>query len=361
LIRFLTSGESHGKCLNAIIEGIGAGYELDFDFINSQLALRQQGKGRGGRMQIETDAAEFKSGVRFGKTLGSPICIEIKNLDWENWKIPMSVEPVGEEFAERVKEKEIHLARPGHADFAGAIKYCQDDMRNILERSSARETAARVAVGAIAQCILKEFDIKGCAKTLSIGGKPIEEADKVIEDAKSEGITLGGTIEVRFCGLPVGLGSHVHWDRRLDGLLAQAVMSIPAIKGVEIGIGNESANKTGPEVQDEIFYGNNFYRKTNNAGGIEGGMTNGEDIVIRAAMKPIPTMKKALKTVNIKTKEAAEAHFERSDTCAVEACAVVALNMTAIVLLDAFMEKFGADSARTTKERYEKEAHTAQK
>jgi chorismate synthase len=346
-------------CLNAIIEGIGAGYELDFDFINSQLALRQQGKGRGGRMQIEADSAKFKSGVRFGKTTGAPVCIEIENRDFENWKIPMSVEPVSDEVLDKVREKEIHLARPGHADFAGALKYGHEDIRDVLERSSARETATRVAVGAVAQDILRKFGIVGEAKVMSIGLKSNDaDIDNVIEVAKAMGETLGGRIEVLFSGLPVGLGSYVHWDRRLDGLLAQALMSIPAIKSVEIGLGATCGDLTGSNVQDELFFEEGrYFRRTNRAGGIEGGMTNGEDIIIRASMKPIPTQKKALQSVNIKTKEAAKAHFERSDTCAVEACAIVAVNMAAIVLLGAFMEKFGADNYENTKKRYEEEMH----
>ena len=235
-IRFLTSGESHGKCLNAIIEGIGSGYCLDLDFINNELANRQKGKGRGGRMKIETDTIEIKSGVRFQKTTGAPICIEIKNRDFENWKIPMSVEAFDFEtldentkceIEDKIKEKEISRIRPGHADFAGAIKYHHKDIRDVLERSSARETATRVAVGAICQDILRNFEITGKAKTLSVGGKETEkEIDEIIEFAKKEGESLGGEVEIRFKNLPVGLGSFVHWDRRLDGRLAGALMRL---------------------------------------------------------------------------------------------------------------------------------------
>ena len=360
MIRFLTSGESHGKCLNAIIEGIGYGYELDFDFINNELANRQKGKGRGGRMQIETDKIEIKSGVRFGITTGSPICIEIKNKDFENWKIPMSVEKLDfnslsdEEKAE-IEEKTITKLRPGHADYAGAVKFGADDIRNILERSSARETTTRVAVGAICQNILSKFNISGCAKIISIGGKNNEaDIDKIIDEAKKEGASLGGIIQVEFEGLPVGLGSFTHWDRRLDGQLAGALMSIPAIKSVEIGLGREAANLSGDKVHDEIFYENNkVTRHTNNAGGIEGGMTNGEKIVLTCAMKPIPTMRKTLNSIDIKTKVQTKAHFERADTCAVEACAIVALNMASIVILNAFLEKFGGDSYIETLKNYE--------
>lgn len=365
-IRFLTSGESHGKCLNAIIEGIGSGYYLDLDFINNELKNRQQGKGRGGRMKIETDTIEIKSGVRFQKTTGSPICIEIQNKDFENWKIPMSATTIDfdgldnqtrAEIENIIKEKEITRIRPGHADFAGAIKYHHKDIRNILERSSARETAARVAVGAICQDILRNFNITGEAKTLSIGGKTTEkEMDEIIEQAKKDGESLGGEVEIRFKNLPVGLGSFVHWDRRLDGRLAGAMMSIPAVKAVEIGMGKEVSNLPGSKVHDEIFLKEGesltVTRNTNNAGGIEGGMTNGEDIVIRLSMKPIPTMRKPLNSINIKTKTEEKAHFERADTCAVEALGTVALNFASIILLDAFFEKFGADNFDETMENF---------
>ncbi len=374
-IRFLTSGESHGKCLNAIIEGIGSGYYLDLDFINNELKNRQQGKGRGGRMKIETDTIEIKSGVRFQKTTGSPICIEIQNKDFENWKIPMSATAIDfdgldnqtrTEIENLIKEKEITRIRPGHADFAGAIKYHHKDIRNILERSSARETAARVAVGAICQNILRNFNITGEAKTLSIGGKTTEkEMDEIIEQAKKDGESLGGEVEIRFKNLPVGLGSFVHWDRRLDGRLAGAMMSIPAVKAVEIGMGKEVSNLPGSKVHDEIFLkeGENLAvtRNTNNAGGIEGGMTNGEDIVIRLSMKPIPTMRKPLNSINIKTKTEEKAHFERADTCAVEALGTVALNFASIILLDAFFEKFGADNFDETMENFKKYEQYARK
>ena len=355
-IRFLTSGESHGKCLNAIIEGIGFGYELDFDFINNELKNRQQGKGRGGRMKIETDTVEIKSGVRFGVTTGSPICLEIKNKDFENWKIPMSVEKVDfsnldearkSEILSKIEEKKITKLRPGHADYAGSIKFGACDIRDILERSSARETATRVAVGAICQNILQKFGIKGSFKTVSVGGKKEEnEIDLAIENSKKEGVCLGGVTQVVFEGLPVGLGSFVHWDKRLDGLLAGALMSIPAIKSVEIGLGKEVANLTGDMVHDEIFYKDNkITRKTNNAGG--------ENIIITCAMKPIPTMRKPLQSVDIKTKTQTQAHFERADTCAVEACGTVALNMAAIIILNAFLDKFGGDSYLETLRNYE--------
>ena len=349
-IRFLTSGESHGKCLNAIIEGFPSNFNIDIDFINSELSKRQMGYGRGGRMAIESDKVEIKSGVRFGKTLGSPICLEIENKDWENWKYKMSPEKVECDF------EKIVMPRPGHADLAGLIKYKQDDIRNILERSSARETAARVAVGAICQSFLKSFGIEGEARVLSVNKAIGEDNIKAeIDRAKAEGDTLGGRIEIKFKNLPIGLGSYVHWDKRLDGLLAQALMSIPAIKSVEIGLGVHCADNPGSKVHDEMFYEDGkIKRKTNNAGGIEGGMTNGEDVVLYVSMKPIPTMRKPLKSVNLKTKENAEAHFERSDVCAIEACATVALNMCAIVLMNAFLDKFGGDSYNDVKVNYEK-------
>ena len=378
-IRFLTSGESHGKCLNAIIEGIGSGYFLDLNFINNELANRQKGKGRGGRMKIETDTVEIKSGVRFQKTTGAPICIEIKNKDFENWKIPMSTvafdfealdENTKREIEDKINEKKISRIRPGHADFAGAIKYHHKDIRDILERSSARETAARVAVGAICQDILRKFDIEGEAKTLSVGGKETEkEIDEIIEFAKKEGESLGGEVEIRFKNLPVGLGSFVHWDRRLDGRLAGALMSIPAVKAVEIGLGKETANRFGSKVHDEIFLakkeneGENptVTRRTNNAGGLEGGMTNGEEIVIKLSMKPIPTMRKPLNSINFETKTEEAAHFERADTCAVEALGTVALNMASIVILDAFFEKFGSDNFDETMENFKNYGKYAKK
>ena len=357
--RFLTSGESHGMCLNAIIEGMPSGVYIDINLINNELKRRQGGYGRGGRMQIESDKVVVKSGVRFSKTTGAPICLEIENKDWKNWTVPMSVEAVDlndEEVLQAVEAKKITKVRPGHADLAGAIKYNHDDVRNVLERSSARETASRVAVGAVAKCFLKEFGITWSSKVLQIGSATDEEEmKKNIDKAKEAGDTLGGLFEVRFSNLPVGLGSFVHWDRRLDGQLAQAVMSIPAVKSVEIGAGKMVASLLGSETHDEIFYDKNedkFFRKTNNAGGIEGGMTNGEDIVITAAMKAIPTMKKPLSSVDFKTKEPYEAHFERSDTCAVEACSVVAESMVSVVLANALLDKFGGDSLEEIKRNF---------
>lgn len=349
--RFLTSGESHGMCLNAIIDGMPANLSINKEFIDNELAKRQGGYGRGGRMKIETDKVSIKSGVRFGKTTGAPICLEIENKDWKNWTVPMSVEPVDisdSEISDAVEAKKITRVRPGHADLSGALKYNHDDVRNILERSSARETASRVAVGGVAKCLLKEFGIEGVSKVLQIGNAFDEQSMKnEIDTAKEQGDTLGGRFEVVFKNLPVGLGSFVSWDRRLEGRLAQALMSIPAVKAVEVGAGCEAAALKGSQMHDEIFYdkeNDKYYRKTNNAGGIEGGMTNGEDVVLKVTMKAIPTMKQPLQSVDIKTKEPYTAHFERSDTCAVEACAVVGEAMCAIVLADAMLEKFGGDS-----------------
>lgn len=338
--RYLTSGESHGKCLTAIIEGIPAGFDINPDFINNELKRRQQGYGRGGRMKIESDTVEITSGVRFGKTIGSPITLVIQNKDFENWQKIMSLMP--QDYTE---EKSFTAYRPGHADFAGSVKYKRTDLRDILERSSARKTAIEVAVGAVAKQILETFDIKGYSNILQIGsGKTEEEFHAEIDRAKAEGDTLGGKLEVIYKNVPVGLGSHVQWDRAIDGILAQAVMSIPAVKSVSIG--NHHAYKMrGSEFHDEMFLENGkIIRKTNNAGGIEGGITNGENIVITAVMKPIPTLRKPLHTVDSKAMTETEAHFERSDTCAVEACAVVTEARVACVLLKEFLQKFGGDS-----------------
>lgn len=383
--RFLTSGESHGKCLNAIIEGVPAGFKISEDFINNELKRRQVGYGRGKRMQIESDTCEIKSGVRFGRTTGAPICLEIVNKDFDNWRIPMSVKEVdlkNRDILKLVAEKSFTKVRPGHADFAGAIKYQLEDLRDVLERSSARQTAIEVAVGAIAKSILKEFFIIGFSHVTQIGNikadvlpqsytllkesaehSELRCADDIatdmmkeaIDKAKNDGDTLGGKFEVIFGNLPVGLGSHVHWDRKIDGKIAQAIMSIPAVKSVEIGIGAEAAELRGSKTHDEVFIADNkIYRKTNNAGGIEGGMTNGEPIVVKAVMKAIPTLRTPLKTVDLYKKEQTEAHFERSDTCAVPACAVVAEARIAWIIAEEFLEKFCGDSLNEIKKNYEK-------
>lgn len=337
--RFLTAGESHGKCLTAIIEGLPANMEIDVDFINLELKRRQSGYGRGGRMQIESDTVEIMSGVRFGKTFGSPVTLVIKNRDFENWQKIMSANP-----HDITSEKAFTTYRPGHADYAGSVKYKQKDLRNILERSSARQTAIEVAVGAVAKLFLKTFGIECSSEILQIGNAlSQEDFHTEIDKAKEAGDSLGGKFLVTYKNLPVGLGSHVHWDRKLDGKIAQVIMSIPAVKSVSIG--NPDAYKiSGSNFHDEIFTEDGkIYRKTNNAGGIEGGMTNGEDIVVTGVMKPIPTMRKSLNTVDCITGEQTEAHFERSDTCAVEACAVVAEARIAWVLADEILLKYGGD------------------
>lgn len=327
--RFLTAGESHGKCLTAIIEGLPAGLEIDADFINSELKRRQQGYGRGARMKIESDTVQITSGVRFGKTIGSPITLVIENKDYDNWGRIMSVDPKDE-----TDEKSFTTYRPGHADYAGSVKYNQKDLRNILERSSARKTAIEVAVGAVAKLFLKHYEITCSSNILQIGeGKTEEEFHAEIDKAKEAGDTLGGKFEVIFNGIPVGLGSHVHWDRTLDGKIAQAVMSIPAIKSVSFGNGQHGYKIAGSKFHDEMYLQDGkIVRKTNNAGGIEGGISNGEPIVVKAVMKPIPTLRTPLNTVDSSNMTETTAHFERSDTCAVEACAVVAEARIACVL-----------------------------
>ena len=386
--RFLTAGESHGKCLTAIVEGIPAGIEINLDDINRQLARRQQGYGRGGRMKIEKDKVEITSGVRLGFSTGAPITLIIKNKDWENWIVPMSSELVDEnnlEIKAILDQKKITHVRPGHADLTGALKYNHEDVRNILERSSARETAVRVAVGGLAQIILKQFGVKIFSHIVQIGEakvetnslpqdyailrnkaensdvrcadeKASEEMRKEIDKATKKGDTLGGIFEIITLNIPVGLGSFVHWDRRIDAQLAQAIMSIPAIKSFSIGLGEDSGRVLGSQMQDEIYpKGENqeYQRKTNNAGGIEGGMSNGMPIVIRAAMKPIPTMKQPLMSINLENGQEHTAHFERSDVCASPAASVVGEAMVAIVLADTFLDKFGGDSLTEIKTNYE--------
>ena len=365
--RFLTSGESHGKGLTAVIEGVPAGLPLSEDDIARDMSRRQGGYGRGGRMKIEKDRAEITAGVRHGLTLGSPIALWVMNRDWVNWTEKMAVEPVEAEI-ERVTR-----LRPGHADLPGAIKYGFDDVRNVLERASARETAARVAVAGVAKRLLDEFGVSFHSHTLAIGGvrsnvaEDVDweavEADRVrcadpaaseqmiaaIDAAKSDGDTLGGQVEVRVSGVPLGLGSYVQWDRKLDGRIAQAISSINAFKGVGIGLGFDSTDQRGSQTHDVILpieqWGERPWRHgTNNHGGIEGGITTGEDIVVRAAVKPIPTLAHPLPSVDLDTGEEVLAHYERSDVCVVPAAGVVAEAMVAIVLADAWLEKFGGDS-----------------
>ena len=366
IFRYLTAGESHGPQLSAIIEGLPAGIHLSVETLNQDLARRQQGYGRGDRMKIEKDTAQLLSGVRWGETIGSPVTIVVKNRDWENWSEQMSTLP-----EHRDDSTAVTRPRPGHADLSGVMKYHHTDVRNVLERSSARETAVRVAVGAVAKALLSEFGVKVGGFVAELGGistvtphesietlwkmagksetfccDPIAEVDmkRVIDAAQSGGDTLGGVVEVQVIGVPPGLGSYVQWDRKLDARLAMALMSVQAIKGVEIGIGFEAARRPGSRVHDEIFYKDGYIRTSNNAGGIEGGMSNGEPIVVRAAMKPIPTLYSPLRSVDMRTHEPFEATVERSDTCAVPAALVVAEAVVAIEIANALLEKFGGDS-----------------
>jgi chorismate synthase len=376
-IKYLTAGESHGKALTGIIDGIPSGFSLSADDLDRDLKRRQGGYGRGGRMKIEADRGEIISGVRWGKTLGSPIAVQIVNKDWENWQQGMS-----EYEMDALSIPPVLKPRPGHADLAGAVKYNTTDIRNILERSSARETAMRVALGAVAKKILSEFAVIVGSYVCQIGSvrynKPVPSTAKdlftlfrtaerspvrcpdktasekmvaAINKAVRDNYSLGGLFTVFATGLPMGLGSHVQWDRKLDGQLAQAVMSIQAIKGVEIGSGFATALQPGSEVMDEIYYRKSadpeimpFFRKTNHAGGIEGGMTNGMPVTLTAAMKPIPTLRKPLASVDIITKRSLAAAYERSDICAVPAAAVIGEAMVALTILNAFLEKFGGDS-----------------
>lgn len=364
MFSFHTAGESHGRALVVIVNGVPAGFQIDLDAVNTDMARRQKGYGRGGRMAIERDRVQTISGIRNGVTIGSPVAFLIENRDWENWERYMSAEPGIE------PGREVTKPRPGHADLVGGMKLGHRDLRNVLERSSARETAARTAAGGLAKEILRPFHVVFHSYVVDIGGIPIdctgvsfeersasaesspfstpvpdndEKLKSLVDTAKKNGDTLGGIVEVVVEGLPPGLGESVRWDTRLDSRIAAALMSIPAIKGVEIGDGFELARRYGSEVHDEISRSDNgrYHRKTNHMGGMEGGMTNGMPLVVRAAMKPIPTLMKPLETVDIETKETVSAAAERSDVCAVPACAVVVEAMTAVMLTDAFLRQFG--------------------
>ena len=369
-LRFMTAGESHGPRLTAILEGVPAGLRLEKTDIDKELARRQQGYGRGGRMKIETDKVEVLSGVRFHETLGGPITLQVINKDFANWNGRMAAfgEPEGES---------VTAARPGHADLTGVMKYDRQDVRDILERSSARETTMRVTVGAVCKAFLRELGIEVVSHVTTIGGVDAspskidrseigedigselncydrdaeQQMKRRIDAAKADGDTLGGIFEVIVRGLPMGLGSHIQWDKRLDARLAAALMSIHAIKGVEIGAGFACGRLPGSEIHDEVFVdeAGKIYRATNRAGGLEGGMTNGEEVVLRAAMKPIPTLMTPLKSIDIKSREAVLACKERSDTCAVSAASVVGEAMTAFVIAQAICEKFGSDALRDVK------------
>lgn len=374
MFRFLTSGESHGPGLTAILEGIPAGLKLSVEEINYHLRRRQGGYGRGGRMKIEKDQVTFRSGVRHGLTLGSPITLEIDNRDWENWQVKMSVTPVDEPV------EAVTLVRPGHADFAGVIKYGHEDIRNVIERSSARETAARVAVGAVCLALLKEFGVEIYSHVLSVGPvgnrdaqrsaignnfpssyweqveqSPMRCGDSELEkqminyinECKSRGETCGGVFEVVATGVPIGLGSYSQWDRRLSAKLAMALMSIPSIKGVELGGGFEISALPGSQAHDVVQWSDEhgWQHLTNNAGGVEGGISNGAPIVARVAVKPISTLAHPLPTVDIRTHENVDkGRYERSDVCVVPAAGVVGEAMLAIALTEAWLEKFGGDS-----------------
>lgn len=378
---FTTAGESHGKGLVAVIEGLPAGLSIDVAFINRELWRRQQGYGRGGRMKIESDTAEIISGVRHGKTLGSPVALLIRNRDFENWQDVMNVEP--RLFADDKRARRLTRPRPGHTDLAGGLKYDTHDLRDILERASARETAARVAVGAFAKLLLKEIGIEIASHTAMIGGipqlpvaatwdeiaaisddSPLRCVDKdaeqqmvaLIDATKEAKDTLGGIFEVVARGVVAGLGSHTQWDRKIDGRVAQAIMCIPAVKAVEIGAGVEVSRATGSQIHDQISYNNDerrFRRPTNRAGGIEGGITNGEQLRVRGHLKPISTLRRPLASVDVITKQESSAAFERSDIVAVPAAGIIGEAMVACVLADAAREKFGGDSLTEMKRNFE--------
>jgi len=390
VIRYLTSGESHGQALVGILEGMPAGVEISSEYINHQLWRRQQGYGRGGRMRIESDKVEILSGIRFGRTIGSPIALVVRNRDWANWTEKMAVEGPGKGI------EKITTPRPGHADFAGSVKYGFDDLRNVIDRASARETAMRVASCTIVRKFLETFGIFIGSHVLTIGPAELrnrakidkiirklttascgaykvtemadtsqvrmldkgvsEKAVSAIRGAKKKGDSLGGVFEVIVTGLPIGLGSYVAFDRKLDGQLAQALMSIHAVKGVEIGDAFSNARLFGSQVHDEILKRGDeaIIRPTNRAGGLEAGVTNGEPMILHAAMKPISTLAKPLRSVNLQSMKAVPSRYERSDVCAVPACSVIAEAAIAPVLANAFLEKYGGDSVAEIRRRYKK-------
>ncbi|MFL5594800.1 MAG: chorismate synthase [Gemmatimonadaceae bacterium] len=383
MLRFTTAGESHGPALVSILEGMVAGLPLVTADVDADLARRQQGYGRGRRMKIESDQVEFLSGVRAGETLGSPIAMLIQNRDWKNWQEIMDPAP---REGDPARKRAVTRPRPGHVDLSGMLKYGRPDARDVLERASARETTARVAAGAVCRRFLREFDVSLGSHVVHLGGvdarrpeqmpthlnaaadqsqlrtlDPDAEREMIarIDAAKADGNTLGGIAEVICDGVPVGLGSHVSWDRKLDGRLAAALMSIPAVKAVEIGLGIEGARRKGSDVHDEIdadernVRAGRVRRRTNRAGGMEGGISNGEQIVVRAAMKPISTLMRPLGTIEMATREPAQAVAERSDVTAVPAMGVIAEAMTAFIVAQAFLEKFGGDSLGETRRNYD--------
>ena len=377
MLRFFTAGESHGPCLTAIVEGIPAGVPVDVATINQDLARRQQGYGRGGRMKIEKDEVQIHSGVRWGESLGSPITLVVENKDWRNWEKRMS--PFAGDRDENIA---VTRPRPGHADLTGILKYNHKDVRNVLERASARETTARVAVGALAKCVLRPFNIRVMGYVAEIGEvvanhshlsaeetfaraevSPVRMADTtaeeqtiaLIDQCKKQGDTLGGVVEVVATGLPPGLGSFVHWDRKLDGRLGHSLLSLQAAKGVEIGLGFGTARLPGSQVHDEISFDQKkrFVRHSNNSGGTEGGMSTSEPLRVRVAFKPLSTLMRPLHSVDIVTKEPVEATIERSDVCAIPAAAVIAESVVAFVVAQAFVEKFAGDSLVEMKRNYQ--------
>jgi chorismate synthase len=381
MLRFETAGESHGECLVATLTGLPAGVPVSIEYLDRQLWRRQQGFGRGGRMKIETDKVHIVSGIRHSMTIGSPIALLLENKDWKNWS---GILPVEAKDADEGKDKPVTRPRPGHADLAGAIKYNFPEARYILERASARETTARVAIGALAKTFLKQFGIEILSHVVGVGSVKMQrhgnweeivelsERDEVLlgcVDAPTEarmkevvdhayrtGDTVGGVFEVVAHGLPTGLGSHIAWDTRLDGRLAQAIVSIQAVKGVEIGFAEEGASSFGSAVQDTIHYDKpqqQFYRGSNRAGGLEGGITNGEELRVRGLLKPISTLRRPLESVDLGTRETALAAYERSDVAVIPAAGVIGEAMVAIVLASAFLEKFGGDSIAETKRNYE--------
>ena len=378
MLRFFTAGESHGPCLTSIVEGFPAGFSIDMAAVQHDLWRRQQGYGRGGRMAIEKDEAVVRSGIRWGTTLGSPITLVVENRDWKNWQKKMSADP-----ADRDPNLAVTRPRPGHADLAGVLKYHHDDVRNVLERASARETTSRVAVGALAKQLLAPFGIRILGWVAEIGGiaadharsspeevferaerSSVRMADPVaerrvvaaIDEAKERGDTLGGVVEVVATGLPPGLGSHAHYDRKIDGRLGGALLSLQSAKGVEIGLGFQMARLPGSQVHDEIFFderSKSFVRRTNNAGGTEGGMTSGAPLSVRVAFKPLSTLMSPLHSVDLRSKSEAVAAIERSDVCAIPAAAVIAESVVAFELARVFLEKFGGDSLVEIRRNYD--------
>jgi len=380
MLRFETAGESHGECLVATLTGLPAGIPVSFEFINRELWRRQQGYGRGGRMKIETDHVEIVAGVRHSKTIGSPIAMVIQNMDWKNWTEALPVEDADDASEKR---KPVTRPRPGHADLAGCIKYNFQDARYVLERASARETTARVAVGALAKTFLDQFGIHVLSHIIGVGSVRLQrqaswdelvalsekneillscvdpdteqQMKQVVDQAYRTGDTVGGVFEVVAHNVPPGLGSHITWDTRLDGKLAQAIVSMQAVKGVEIGFAAEGAEAFGSLVQDTIHYSREeraFRRGANRAGGLEGGMTNGQDLLVRGFLKPISTLRRPLESVDLATREPALAAYERSDVCVVPAAGVIGESMVAIVLAQAFLEKFGGDSLEETRRNF---------